>query len=205
MHPNPLFRKQSQNDNLNFVIERSFGILTINAENGPLISHIPFRLTDTKNFVEAHLIRSNPILHALEEPKPAVLVVSGSDAYISPDWYEMGDQQVPTWNYVAIHMRGMLRRLPDEELYGILDRLSREMESRIPRKHPWAIDKLTDETFSKMSKQIAPIGFNIEEIQGTWKLSQNKSLDARNNAANEVERGTTGAETSTLSQLMHGQ
>ena len=42
MHPNPAFRKAEDQQNIAFVRERSFGALTINAEGGPLISHIPF-------------------------------------------------------------------------------------------------------------------------------------------------------------------
>jgi len=60
--------------------------------------------------VHAHLVRSNPIAQCLRAgERKAVLAVSGPDAYVSPDWYARMPDQVPTWNYVAVHLRGTRR------------------------------------------------------------------------------------------------
>lgn len=56
------------------------------------MSHIPFQLSDDGTHVEAHLVRSNPILKLLDAPQPAKLVVSVADCYVSPDWYGVPDQ-----------------------------------------------------------------------------------------------------------------
>ena len=122
MHPNPAFRKTTREKNIEFVRERSFGVLAVNSEHAPLISHIPFQLSADGTYLEAHLVRSNPIVRLLKSPVEAVMAVSGGDAYISPDWYGV-DNQVPTWNYVAVHVRGTVRQLDHQELRGILDRL----------------------------------------------------------------------------------
>ena len=101
MHPNPIFRKESHERNLGFVQHRSFGALSINADPVPLLAHIPFQLTDDGTYLEAHLVRSNPIARALRDgERDAVIAVTGPDGYISPDWYGV-ENQVPTWNYVA--------------------------------------------------------------------------------------------------------
>lgn len=86
-------------------------------------------------------MRSNQIWRALSEgPLSAVVAVSGGDSYVSPDWYDMPDR-VPTWNYVAVDLRGTLRQLPQEELLGILERLSGEFERRLLLKSPWLVNK----------------------------------------------------------------
>ena len=97
MHPNPIFRKTETAKNIAFARMRCFGILSVNSDDGPLLSHIPFILTEDGASLEAHLVRSNPILRLLDTPQKAVIAVSGPDAYISPDWYLVADQ-VPTWN-----------------------------------------------------------------------------------------------------------
>ena len=137
MHPNRAFRGRSLEDNIHFIHERSFGALCINSDNGPLISHIPVQLSQDGKHLEGHLVRSNPILSHLESPVPAVVSINGADGYISPDWYGF-DDQVPTWNYVAVHIRGKLERLPIEELDGILERLSAAMEKRLLPKNTLA-------------------------------------------------------------------
>lgn len=201
MHPNPAFRKADTARNIAFARERSFGILSLNADPAPLLSHIPFQLSPDGTRLEAHLVRSNPILKLLTQPRAAVLAVSGGDSYISPDWYGV-EQQVPTWNYVAVHLRGTLHRLPDTDLRGILDRLSANLEARLLPKPVWTLDKLTGETFTKMSRMIVPIAMDIEQIDGTWKLAQNKLAAAIGGAAEGAEQAQIGALISELAGLM---
>ena len=40
--------------------------------------------------------------------RPVLAIFHGPHAYISPSWYESADV-VPTWNYVAVHVSGVLR------------------------------------------------------------------------------------------------
>lgn len=201
MHPNPIFRKTETTKNIAFVRQRSFGILSVNAEDGPLLSHIPFNLSQDGIYLEAHLVRSNPILRLLEMPQKAVIAVSGPDAYISPDWYGV-DDQVPTWNYVAVHLRGTLRRLEDRELHGILERLSASMEAHLHPKKPWTINKMNQDVYEKMQRQIVPIGMDVSDIQGTWKLGQNKSPSAILGAADGVDVSEVGSQNTDLAGLM---
>ena len=183
MHPNPDFRKANSTQNLAFVRDRSFGCLSVNGTDGPLLSHIPFQLSSDGRSLEAHLVRSNPIARALKEGElPAVLAVSGGDGYISPDWYGI-DDQVPTWNYLAVHLRGRLRLLPETDLYGVLDRLSEAMEARLAPKPVWKTDKMPVDLIEKMMRQIVPVAMEVDLVEGTWKMSQNKAGDVRKNAA----------------------
>ncbi|HMB47456.1 MAG TPA: FMN-binding negative transcriptional regulator [Afifellaceae bacterium] len=201
MHPNPVFRKTPQDDNIAFARRRSFGVLAVNADTGPLVSHIPFQLSSDGAYLEAHILRSNPIARLLGEPAPAVLAVSGGDTYLSPDWYGV-ENQVPTWNYVAVHLRGTLKLLPGGELRGILDRLAENMETRLLPKKPWTIDKMDTEIFARMARQIVPVAMKISDIQGTWKLSQNKSSEARDGAMDGVAQARIGAEVDEIVALM---
>ena len=205
MHPNPIFRKETGERNIAFARQRSFGVLAVSGEEGPLLSHIPFSLSEDGTYLEAHLVRSNPILRLLGKPQPAALAVSGGDAYISPDWYGVEDQ-VPTWNYVAVHLRGMLKRLPDEELHPVLERLSENFETRLKPKKPWTIAKMDQEIYRRMLRQIVPVAMDVASIDGTWKLSQNKTDEVRLAAADGLA-GTAagiGSETEMLVHLMRG-
>ena len=201
MHPNPIFRQEPLERNIALARERSFGVLAINDAAGPLISHIPFLLSEDGKSLEAHLQRANPILQLLDEEQPAVMSVTGGDAYISPDWYWI-ENQVPTWNYTAVHLRGRLRKLPQQELRGVLDRLSAAMEERLLPKKPWTIDKMDKRAFEKMAIQIVPIAMEVTSIDGTWKLSQNKPVSAIEGAQLGVKQSGIGQETDKIAQLM---
>jgi len=200
MHPNPVFRTATLDQNIAFARSRGFGQLSINGGFGPLAAHVPFVLEDTGEAAILHLVRSNPILSALDQPLPALLAVTGPDGYVSPDWYGVPDQ-VPTWNYVAVHMRGSLERLPETRLGEVLDLLSDAFESQLASKTPWRADKMDGQVRARMMRAIVPLRMTVEEVQGTWKLSQNKPDDVRLAAARSVAEGI-GQERNALAELM---
>lgn len=202
MHPNPIYRGTARQANLEFAAGRGFGVLSINGEAGPLISHVPFIFTDKNRRIEAHLVRSNPIARALQNSdRPAILAISGADSYISPDWYEINDQ-VPTWNYVAVHIRGDLKIKPDASLRGHLDRLAAHFEARLLPKPAWLTSKVNPEALAKMMRMIVPIEMEVGTVDGTWKLSQNKPEAARIAAAEQVGQHGFGQEVAAIADLM---
>jgi len=202
MHPNPAFRRTDLMRSCAFANERGFGVLTINAQPYPLSSHIPFLLSEDLATVEGHLVRSNPIVSVLEEvPQRVMLVVSGPDGYISPDWYDQPDQ-VPTWNYVAVHLKGVLTLKPKEELSGHLDRVSAHFENRLADKEPWTQAKMSPDVLERMKTAIVPFEIELHEIDATWKLNQNKEDAARLAAADIVAKSEIGQELSYLAALM---
>ena len=203
MHPNPAFRKADRSRNVAFARERSFGVLVLAGPDGPpLLSHVPFLLDATGERLGLHLTRSNPILRALDAgPRVATLAVSGPDSYISPDWYGVPDQ-VPTWNYVAVHLTGMLEIRPAEELRTLIDAQTAAFETRLAPKPPWTSDKMTAEVMSRMMRQIVPCRMDLTEINGTWKLNQNKPDDVRLRAAHQVAQSGVGHDLSEMSTLM---
>lgn len=201
MHPNPIFRKSDTEKNIAFAQQNSFGTLSINDATGPLIAHIPFLLSNDGTRLEAHLVRSNPIARALTTEQSAVICINGPHGYISPDWYGVADQ-VPTWNYVAVHLRGRLRLLPDDDLRGVLDRLSTSMEQHLLPKPIWSADKMNADALNRMMRQIIPIEMDVEKIDGTWKLGQNKPTDARLGAAEALKNTGFGVNYPELADLM---
>ncbi len=185
MHPNKTFRSATSEQNLDFAQNRGFGALTLSGPDGPLASHIPFVLSADKSSFGAHLVRSNSLLKLIEKPQPALMIISGPDGYISPDWYGIEDQ-VPTWNYVAVHLYGTVLRLPNEALRPHLEALSNQFEIRLAPKPVWKLDKVNSDALSKMQRSIVPIQFNIDRVEGTWKLGQNKAPVVQKNAARKM-------------------
>jgi transcriptional regulator len=200
MHPNPAFRQKPLAANLAFVRARGFGILSVNGADGPLAAHIPFLIAEDAQSVDLHLARSNPIARAAL-PAPALIAVSGPDAYISPDWYGAQDQ-VPTWNYVAVHLRGKLEPLPIETLRDHADALSARFEADLLPKTPWVSAKMTDGVMERMMRMILPFRLTLASVDGTWKLNQNKTLEVRHAAAKALEARGGENPATTLARLM---
>lgn len=200
MHPNPLFRKTTDARAIAFLRDRAFGQITTLGPDGLLAAHVPVLLSDDALTLDLHLVRSNPIARALSKPQDVLLAVTGPDGYVSPDWYNV-DDQVPTWNYVAVHIRGKLEKLDQDIMRDVLDRQTAGFEGRLP-KAPWKTAKMTPEVLEKMMRQIVPCRLTISDIQSTYKLSQNKPDDVRLRAADAMAQSGTGMETCTLAALM---
>ena len=202
MHPNPIFRKTDTQSSLNFARQTGFGHLMLVLDDMPLVSHIPFLLDEAQGEVELHLVRSNPIARLLKSGAcPAKLAVTGPHGYISPDWYGVKDQ-VPTWNYVAVHLSGSLSLQPQENIRAVIHRLSEEFEARLAPKPLWESTKMTPDVLDKMMRQIVPCRLSIEDVQSTWKLGQNKPDAARLGAADQIRKSGVGAQTADLADLM---
>lgn len=201
MHPNPVYHDADITRNIAFARARAFGVLAINAEDGPHLSHVPFLLNADASAADLHLVRSNPIARMEEGPHKAKIIVSGPDSYVSPDWYGVEDQ-VPTWNYVAVHLTGTLERLPHEMMRDVLDRQSAAYEDRLLPKTPWTTGKMTPEVLDKMMRMIVPFRFALTGVDGTWKLSQNKPDAVRLSAAEEMAAHGVGSEVQVIAKLM---
>jgi transcriptional regulator len=198
MHPNPAFRRVDTAQSLALVRARSFGILVAQGAEGPLASHIPFMLSDDGSVVEFHLVRNSAMARAIADGAPVRLIVDGPEGYISPDWYGIADQ-VPTWNYVAVHLVGEARLTGEDGFRDLLDRLSAHFEARLLPKKPWTSDKMCAGVMERMMRSIVPCVLQVSDLQATWKLGQNKTEDARAGAA----RGLEGQGNVALANLMH--
>lgn len=202
MHPNPAFRNEPEALNLLMARKRGFGTLCVNGDPVPMLSHVPFLLDDAGAEAELHLVRSNPIARHVTTPTDAVIAVAGPDGYVSPDWYGLADQ-VPTWNYVAVHLHGRLSPADPGDMRAHLDRISAMFEARLP-KPAWTTDKMSPDALERMMRQILPFRFTVSKVEGTWKLNQNKTDAAREAAASQIRHSPIGHEVEVLSWLMKG-
>lgn len=197
MHTNPAFRQAPEAQSLDFARARGFGTLAVNGEEGPLLSHIPFLLDDGVALI--HLTRSNPI--ARLAPVKAVLSVTGPDSYISPDWYGAADQ-VPTWNYIAVHLRGRLEPMDPAALRPMVDALSDHFEALLAPKPVWRSSKMSEGGMERMIRMILPFRLVIDKVDGTWKLGQNKTKAQRQGAAQGLRGWPDASPRAALADLM---
>lgn len=183
MYVNDSFRA-SLDDAKALLIERGFGTLVAHDGTTFHASHLPFLyLPDgwPLGRIAFHVAKANP-LHAIFAARPAALLIcQGPDAYISPDWY-VNEDQVPTWNYVTVHVAGTVRALDPIRTRDHVDALSAHFEARLAPKKPWATEKMTPRRLDAMMKAIVPLEMTVERIDPSRKLGQQKDLKDREGA-----------------------
>lgn len=175
----PAAFQQTESVKLWELIEQySFGLLACAAGESLEASPLPFLLdrnAGPHGTLVSHMAQANP-LWRYADGEPVLVVFSGPDAYISPAWYA-AENVVPTWNYVAVHARGIFEPIFDpDEILAIVDRTVQQHEAT--REQPWTFPR--DSDFAQRLA-TAVVGFRvlITRLEGKWKLSQNHAPKRR--------------------------
>lgn len=171
----------------NFLNENSFGIL-ISQSNGNISgTHIPMELDTDENgedVLVGHIAKANPQTKNLKDKEEILAIFNGPHSYISPSWYQKED--VPTWNYVAVHVYGKVEIIEGEKLLESLKKLVDKHERN--SENPISVEKLSCRTLKQVNG-IVGFSIKINEIQAAYKLSQNRDEKDYYNIASELEKG----------------
>ncbi len=155
-----------------FLNENSFGIL-IGQVNGKISgTHIPMELDTDENgedVLVGHIAKANPQSKNLKNNQEILAIFNGPHSYISSSWYQKED--VPTWNYVAVHVYGKVKIIEGKELLESLKKLVDKYEQT--SENPVSVEKMSSRTLKQING-IVGFSIKINEIQAAYKLSQNK-------------------------------
>ena len=172
---------------LDAVAAAAFGTL-ITATGGRIrVSHVPFAVASggERPVLVSHLSRANPQAADLDADGEAVATWIVDHAYISPSWYpskQSSGRVVPTWNYVAVEARGRLEAVDDPAgLRAILEAVTDAQERGRPE--PWAVADAPAAYTDALLRGITGLRFQVEALQGAWKLDQRKPPADRLGAA----------------------
>jgi transcriptional regulator len=182
MYVPPHFRSDDHAVALELMRDHPFAVLVAATGAGEVeISHLPILAAADGDALElrGHVARANPMARLIEgasaaSPVRATVVFSGPQAYVSPDWYET-ENQVPTWNYLAVHAGGILTPVADGPAVDrVLADLSAAHEAGLAPKRPWTMDKMVPGTVERMRKGITAFTLTVDRLETKAKLSQNK-------------------------------
>lgn len=191
MHPDPAFAWNDRTSVLAFVAATAFAHVFAATPVGSRVVHVPVLVVgDALCF---HLSNRNALTPHLAGAT-ALASVAADGAYVSPNWYVDGAKQVPTWNYRAVEIEGVVRRLDDAELVALLDASTAEHEARAGEN--WTRAKMDPARFTAMTRAITGFELPATVVRATAKLSQNKAAaDAAGVAAGlaTTGRGDAGA------------
>jgi transcriptional regulator len=179
--------------------------LVTQGPDGLTADHLPLEFdaaAGARGTLRGHVARANPLWrHAGGQ---AVLAVfTGAQAYVSPSWYATKaatHKVVPTWNYAAVHARGTLRVVDDPGwLRPLVARLTSAHETG--RAHPWALDDAPADYLAQVLRAIVGIEIELTQLQGKWKVSQNRGAADRAGVAAGL-RAEGGAAAAAMAALV---
>lgn len=176
MRQNPSFSLADPAAIKQLIRDNPWATIVSATSEGLVASHYPLLVDEDREELSilTHVGRPDDLVHELGQHE-VLVVVQGPHGYISPSWYD-ADPAVPTWNFVAAHLRGVPEILAREENFAVLGRLVDHFEDRVPDPRRMLADP-ADAAFAQRL-QAGTVGMRLTptSVTAKAKLSQNKPV-----------------------------
>jgi transcriptional regulator len=177
------YREEDHKEILTFLKKNNFAALVTFDGEKPIATHAPVEVIESENgwIIYGHLSRANPQKETFGEQE-ALLIFQGAHTYISARWYAQID--VPTWDYMIVHVYGKVREIQGDELYSVLSRLVQSHESNTS----YRLEGLPQDMAQKEIKGVFGFAMDVTRIDAGYKLSQGRTEEERRNIVSELEK-----------------
>lgn len=179
-----LYREEDREEILAFLSQNNFPAFVSFDGEKPLATHTPVEIIEGENgqlTVYGHLSRANPQWKTFGDGE-ILLIFQGAHTYISPRWYN--HTNVPTWNYMMIHVYGTIRLVEGGDLLALLSRLVQNHEVNTS----YSLEGLPQDFVQKQMAGIVGFAVDVTRIDAGYKLSQNRSDEDHENIVRELEK-----------------
>ncbi len=182
------YQPSEVNEIYQFLGHNSFANL-VSTVNGKLwATHLPLMLSQDRTKLHGHLSRANQQWKFFGEQREVMAIFNGPHAYISSSWYD--HENVPTWNYIAVHVYGTIRLVEGDELLNALKELTDKYEKS--SKNPVSVEGMSEGYVEREIRGLVGFEITITDIQAAWKLSQNRDRKNYLNIISELEQRRAG-------------
>jgi transcriptional regulator len=184
MHIPEIYKNENQQEIQNFIQQNGFGIL-VNQTNGKLwATHLPLLLEEKEGtqFLIGHVSRENPQAESFKMHDEVLAIFSGVHTYISSSWYD--HENVPTWNYLAVHVYGKVKIHSLDETIEALKKLVNKYEAK--SENPVRVEDFSKKTMLQ-ARAIVSFEIEITAIEAKKKLSQNRDDKNYKNIISKLE------------------
>ncbi|MBI5928594.1 MAG: FMN-binding negative transcriptional regulator [Chloroflexi bacterium] len=162
-----------------FIKHNDFATVISVVDGLPVATHVPLELVQGENGQQSllgHFARANKHWQSFDPNQQILVIFAGAHSYISPRWYTQ--PQVPTWNYMVVHVYGKPRLIQDgPELYDMVHRLTNIYEAHAATP-PYTVEGLPPDLVEKQLKGIVGFEIVVERIEAKFKMSQNRDAQS---------------------------
>ena len=158
--------------------EHGFATLVSAKNQWPVASHIPLELIikDSGEWIlSGHVSKANPQWKDFENDPHVLAIFMGPHAYVSPSWYN--HKNVPTWNYMAVHVYGKVMILEGEQLKTSLGKMMARYE-HLHAGQPMKMEDIPAQILEKDLNGVVAFEIKIDRIEAAGKLSQNRDVES---------------------------
>lgn len=182
------FKNENESEIKDFIRDNGFGILVSQGAKRIVATHIPMILSENEEdsglILTGHISRGNEQWVSFKNNEEVLAIFSGPHSYISSSWYD--HENVPTWNYIAVHVYGDIEIVEGEHLVHDLKALVNKYEK--DSENPVKVENMDPEIFQSQLKGIVGFQIRVADIQAVRKLSQNRDVVNYDNIVGQLSK-----------------
>lgn len=181
------FQPPSLKSVYSFIKENGFATLVSSAKSMPIATHTPLMYTndeDGQEYLVGHISMANEQREVIQQGAPCLAIFMNHHSYISPTWYD--HVNVPTWNYVAVHVSGVFEELTPEELLSSLHDLVSKYEGS--SQAAFSISDMPEDMLKRELRGVIGFRIKVDKIEASYKLSQNRNDTSYYTVIEELEK-----------------
>ena len=94
---------------------------------------------------------------------------------------------VPTWNYAMVQARGKVRVIDDASWLKRQITVLTNQQEAASGSDPWRVSDAPETYIDAQIKAIIGLEFKITNLEGKWKVSQNRAMTDRQGVAENLQ------------------
>ncbi|MBL8089109.1 MAG: FMN-binding negative transcriptional regulator [Anaerolineales bacterium] len=184
MHIPKYYREEDKTNIIQFLKQNNFPAIVSHDGEKIIATHTPVETIENEDGslkIYGHISKANPQWKTFGEQE-VLLIFQGAHTYISPRWYN--HVNVPTWNYMMVHVYGRINMLAGDEVHALLSRLIQNHEPETG----YSLETLPEDFVRKEMKGVAGFEVQVTKIDAAYKLSQNRDDESYQNIVTELEK-----------------
>jgi len=194
MYDLPYYKEHNGQIIKEFIDQHPFAFLTgCDSENKPVATQVPVFIEekDGRKILRGHIMRNTDHHKAFQHNENVLVVFTGNHTYVSATWYS-DPHLASTWNYMSVHVKGIIRFLDHSALEDVLRMTSLHFENH-NQQSPTVFDNLPLEFKQKFMKAIVAFEIEVKEMDNVFKLSQDRDSKSYHNIKGKLkEQGEDG-------------
>lgn len=188
MYNLPYFKEDDEKVVLQFIHDHPFAFICgCNEKREPVATQIPVFIENRDGilYLSGHIMRQSDHHKAFENNPDVLCVFTGDHTYVSATWYS-DPHQASTWNYMSVHVRGILKLCGEAELVEVLKKTTLHFEGGNTGSTT-VFENLPVEYRNRLMKAIVAFEVKVTDISNVFKLSQNRDKESYQNIIEKLE------------------
>ena len=173
MYVPKIFQAPSATAIRNYIDRNGFGTLVGTQQGDIVATHIPMMLEKSgeHEFLSGHISVANPQKNCFNNNEKMLAIFMEHHSYVSSSWYD--HVNVPTWNYIAVHVYGTVEVLEHDAKLKSVESLVEKYEE--DSAEAFRLTHMSERDLNAQLRGIVAFRLNITGVEAAWKLSQNRN------------------------------